>query len=109
MKMTTQWPRIRGQTGQIMEPEEYAGKWAWTIEILWEQFGVKLPEVLNTINSYELKKIRIFDSQELAENDLQKECDVLCELINKAAGGTGKEGFLDMQDGIKHKFSMEKK
>lgn len=109
MRVNTQWPRVRGQTGQVAEPEEWLGKWVWKIEIFWEKFRVKEKELMHVINSHELKNPRFFDSLESAQKDLENECDTICSLINKAAGGTGKEGFLDMQDGMKHKFSMETK
>ena len=98
-------PKVRGRSGQISDPPEWAGKWSWEIQVV--IIAPPRPDsLLRTINSWALEPSRIFNTDAECKSDLEKEVVSLCAEINKQFGGTGKEGFLDMNDGMKHKTSI---
>ena len=105
MKMPTAWPRARGVTGQVETPPEHAGKWVWTMFVV-IQSTTEEEMPVREINSWELQPERFFNTVAEAEKDLEKEAVHLCEVLNKSMGGTGKEGFFDMMDEMKHKVNF---
>lgn len=106
MNKFSAWPRVRGKTGKVEDPPEYAGKWAWTIWVIIQATG-KPDTPVREIHSHELDPERFFDTEGAAKLDLEKEATQVCKLLNEALGGTGDEGFLDMKDDMKHKTTFE--
>lgn len=102
-------PRVRSRVGQIGDPGgPLDGKFMWEIEVLLMPTRARAePESVRVIHSHELAVPRVFDTEEAARKDSRAEVFELCAIINKAFGGDGEEGVLDIQDGLKHKTAKD--
>jgi hypothetical protein len=98
--------RVRGKVGQVEDPPELAGAWAWSIFVVLDGVLGMIP--VRDIHSYELSPMRLFATRREAELDLERESITVCAIINQGMGGSGEEGFFDLKDDLKHKTTFEK-
>lgn len=79
-------PRIRGRVGQIAEPSELAGKWAFEIS-MWDFYGKEqIGDPFGPFGCYE--------TEALAKDAMREACRKACEAV-----GGSPDSYMDMKNG----------
>ena len=89
--------RIRGKVGQIEEPPEYAGKWAFSIWIS-ELGGGDVNE-----GAPDVGPLGPYDTESIAKEEMKRCAQVCCEVIEKEFTGKVSGMYVDMKSYVTRK------